>query len=228
MADPNTEGFDKRAAITRSLLGWGVVAGPFYLVVGLILALTRDGFVLSEHPLSVLMLGESGWLQQANLGVSGLMTLAAGLGLSRALRESRGARGGALVLAYGACLILSAVFKPDPMAGFPPGAVEGDPTTSGLAHLAFGGVGFLCLAAAAAVVARWFGERSQGALQRYSLASAVIVVVAFLAGAALSTSAAGVVSLWVAVVVGWLWLAVTSLRAYRSVPHPDLHRRVAT
>ena len=33
----------RTAAITRSLLGYGVLAGPFYLVVGLAQALTRDG-----------------------------------------------------------------------------------------------------------------------------------------------------------------------------------------
>ena len=42
---------DTGAAVTRSLLGWGVVAGPFYVVVGLVLALTRPGFDLSTHAL---------------------------------------------------------------------------------------------------------------------------------------------------------------------------------
>lgn len=56
----NAEGFDSAAAVTRSLLGWGVVAGPFYLVVGLVLALTRPGFDLSRHQLSLLMLGDGG------------------------------------------------------------------------------------------------------------------------------------------------------------------------
>jgi len=34
--------FDEGAAVMRSMLGWGVVAGPFYLALGLVLALTRD------------------------------------------------------------------------------------------------------------------------------------------------------------------------------------------
>lgn len=42
-----TTGFDRGAAVTRSMLGWGVVAGPFYIVFGLILALTRPGFDLT-------------------------------------------------------------------------------------------------------------------------------------------------------------------------------------
>ena len=40
----DASGFDRGAAVTRSLLGYGVLAGPFYLVVGLVQALVRDGF----------------------------------------------------------------------------------------------------------------------------------------------------------------------------------------
>jgi hypothetical protein len=52
MATTAGAGFDRRAAVTRSLLGWGVVAGPFYLVFGLILALTRPGFDVGHDALS--------------------------------------------------------------------------------------------------------------------------------------------------------------------------------
>ncbi|WP_433507282.1 DUF998 domain-containing protein [Pseudonocardia halophobica] len=62
------------AATTRSLLGWGVVAGPFYLVVGLAQALTRAGFDLTRHPLTALLLGDLGWLQLLNFLLTGLMT----------------------------------------------------------------------------------------------------------------------------------------------------------
>lgn len=39
MTEP-ANGFDRSAAITRSLLGWGVVAGLFYLAVGIVGGLT--------------------------------------------------------------------------------------------------------------------------------------------------------------------------------------------
>ena len=73
-------GFDGAAAVTRSLLGYGVVAGVFYLTVGLLVALFREGFDLSQHPLSLLMLGEGGWMQRGNLLLTGAMTAAAGIG----------------------------------------------------------------------------------------------------------------------------------------------------
>ncbi len=110
---------DRDAAITRSLLGWGVVAGPFYLVVGLVLAITRAGFDLTQHALSLLMLGDLGWLQRTNLILTGLMAIAAAVGILRAIRNGRGLAMGVLVIVYGVGLILSAVFPPDPVAGFP-------------------------------------------------------------------------------------------------------------
>lgn len=222
------EGFDGAAAMTRSLLGWGVVAGAFYLVIGLVLALTRAGFSFSEHPLSLLMLGEHGWMQRANLGLTGLMVLSAGVGLTRGLHGSRRARAGWMVTTYGGCLVLSAVFPPDPVAGFPPGAATSEATVSGILHLIVGAIGFLSLAAAAAVIGGWFTDRADPTWARYSRASALVVGGGFAAGAALATTLLGVAALWVAVVAGWAWLALASIQVYRAVLHPDLHRRPAT
>lgn len=143
-------GFDRAAAVTRSLLGYGVVAGVFYLVVGIALALTRDGFDLLRHPLSLLMLGEHGWMQRSNLILTGVMVLAAAYGFVRAMRgATRGPRAGALLMVYGACLIASGIFSPDPLAGFPPGTAAGEASLSGILHLVFGLVAFVSLAVSA-------------------------------------------------------------------------------
>jgi hypothetical protein len=220
------DGFDGSAAVTRSLLGYGVLAGAFYLVVGVTLALTREGFELSQHPLSLLMLGERGWMQRANLLVTGLMVVAAGVGFGRALRGSNAAgRAGALVAVYGTALMVSGIFPPDPMGGFPAGADASEPTGAGLAHLAAGAVGFLCLAAAALVVAGWFAGRGRQRAATSSRVGALVIVAGFIGGGALATRTAGVVLLWLAVVVGWAWLAGTSVALYRIVPHPDADRR---
>jgi hypothetical protein len=63
-AEPATSGVDftrapvdPAAAVTRSLLGYGVLAGVFYLMVGLARARTRDGFDLTRHDLSLLVNG---------------------------------------------------------------------------------------------------------------------------------------------------------------------------
>jgi hypothetical protein len=220
------DGFDGAAAVTRSLLGYGVLAGAFYLVVGLSLALTREGFELSQHPLSLLMLGEHGWMQRANLMVAGLMSVAAAVGFGRAMRGSRAAgRAGALVAVYGAALVASGIFPPDPMGGFPAGADASEPSAAGLAHLAAGAVGFLCLAAAALAVAGWFAGRGLRRAATASRTSAMLIVAGFVGGAALATQAVGVALLWLAVVAGWAWLAGASVTLYRIVPHPDADRR---
>jgi hypothetical protein len=92
---------DTGAAVTRSLLGWGVVAGPFYVLFGLILAFTRAGFDLTQHALSLLMLGDLGWLQRTNLALTGLMAVVAALGVVRAIRNGRGLAVGVLTAVYG-------------------------------------------------------------------------------------------------------------------------------
>ncbi len=92
-------------------------------------------------------------------------------------------------------------------------------------HLAFGGVGFLALGVAAFLFARWARSRGATTVANLSVVAGVVVIVGFLAGAALATSGTGVLALWLAVVVGLAWLLGASVHAYRTVPHPDLHRR---
>ena len=212
--------FDTAAAVTRSMLGWGVVAGPFYLLVGLVLALTREGFDFAQHPLSVLMLGDGGWMQVTNLALSGAMVLVAGIGAARA-----GARGtGIAVGVYGAAMVASAIFPPDPMPGFPPGQ-DGATTmsVSGLLHFAFGGIGFTALAVAAFLLGGWLARHGERGGAVWSRAAGVVILVGFVGGAALGP--AGMGGLWLAVVVGFLWLLLASLRLYRAVPHPEVARR---
>ena len=54
---------------TAMLLAAGVVAGPLFLTVWLIQAITRDGFDPTYHPLSLLSLGGLGWIQIASFVV---------------------------------------------------------------------------------------------------------------------------------------------------------------
>ncbi|TNM70328.1 DUF998 domain-containing protein [Streptomyces sp. NP160] len=209
------------------MLGWGVVAGPFSVVVGLVLALTRPGFDLSHHALSLLMIGEHGWLQRTNLVLTALMVLAAAVGAGRALRDGRGLAIATTTAVYGLALLASAVALPDPVAGFPPGSPSGPISTHGLLHIVFGAIGFLALAVGASADARWrasLGER--GAARRSQLLGAVVLV-GFLAGAALAQLAVGTLLLWVAVLAGSTWLALASARLYAHVPHPLYGRRPA-
>ncbi len=222
-----TAEFDTHAAATRSMLGWGVLAGPIYLGVGLLLALTRTGFDLSEHPLSLLMLGDGGWMQRTNLLFSGLICAVAALGFRRAMnRDGSSTLAPVLLFGFAAGLVGSGIFAPDPVDGFPPGAVS-EMTASGLLHLAFGAFQFVCLAVACFLTARWIARRGDAGWSRYALTSGSVILVGFIGGAALSQSSIGVVLLWIAVVAGYAWLAATSVYLWKTVPHPDADRRSA-
>lgn len=221
-APRDATGFNRGAAVTRSLLGWGVVVGPFYLVIGLVLAFVVPGFDLSRHALSLLMLAPLGWIQTTNLILSGLMVAAAAIGFLRALPTPLGRWAGSFLGIYGLCLLGSAIFPPDPMAGFPAGSqATNTGSVSGILHLAFGAFGFLSLAIAATMVGRWFRSIGELGSASFSWVAAVVVVLGFSSGAALAMTPIGVALLWVAVVAGWVWLLVASIRTYRIAPHPD-------
>lgn len=218
----SASGFDRGAAITRSMLGWGVVAGPFYLIFALILALTRPGFELTRDALSLLLIGDLGWLQWLNLVLCGLMTMVAAIGLLRTPEWPRSSA--ALVGAYGVCLVMSAVFRPDATESFPPGAGGGEFTTEGLLHFVFGALGFVGVGIAAMICGPWLSRRRErGAI--WSRIAGVVIIVAFIAGGALSAQPVGVGLLWITVLTVWAWLALISIAAYREIPLPDISRR---
>jgi hypothetical membrane protein len=216
---------DRTAAITRSLLGYGVLAGPVYLITGLAQALTRDGYDLTRHDLSLLANGPLGWIQIANLIVSGLMTVAAAVGMRRALRVLGGGPGTVwgprLVSGYGLGIVGAGIFVADPMNGFPRGTPDGPPATvtvGGIGHLLFGAVGFLCLVVGCLLIAHHYAARRRAGMAWFSRATGVLFLVAFIGIATGSASPVVVLGFWAAVVLAWTWLAVTSIDLYRRTP----------
>jgi hypothetical protein len=185
----------------RGLLACGALAGPLFVAVVVVQALTRTGYDLGQHPISLLTLGGLGWIQSANFVAAGALVAAFAVGLRRALHPGRGARWAPLLMAaFGLGLVVAGVFTPDPSLGFPPGAPEDTPdelSTSAMLHgvgfaVAIGGLTLGCLvfarrdlaggdrrwaaysvvsAAAALVLAMWPGE--DGASIRYFVATIV-------------------------------------------------------
>jgi hypothetical membrane protein len=190
--------------------------GVLYLAVGVIQGLVRGGFDFRRHALSHLANGPGGWVQTANLAVSGLLVIGAAIGIARVL-QSRAA--GLLLGCYGLGMIVASIFPTDPVDGFPPGTPLGVPSTmstSALVHLASGAIGFVTLAAACFVVARAMSRRKQSSLARLSVGCGIAILVGFFAPVAIPSGPAGIAGIWFAVVVGWAWLAVTSTQLMRE------------
>ena len=107
---------------TRQLLACGILAGPIYILVGLLQILTRKGFDMTRHPLSLMSTGDLGWIQIANFILTGTLVVLGAIGLRRAIQADNRWRRGALFLGlYGLGVIGGGVFVTDPTLGFPPG-----------------------------------------------------------------------------------------------------------
>ena len=85
---------DPATRVTKSLLGYGVLAGPFYVLVVLGQALLRPGFSLARDDASLLSNGSFGWVQILNFVLTGSMVIAFAAGVARALRRGREPAGG--------------------------------------------------------------------------------------------------------------------------------------
>ncbi|MBO0779371.1 MAG: DUF998 domain-containing protein [Ktedonobacteraceae bacterium] len=203
------------AKLTRVLLACGIIAGPFYIVVGLIQALTRPGFDLLHHDLSLLANGSLGWIQISNLIVSGLLVLAYALGMRRVLHDSRGGTWGPLLVGiYGLGLIGAGIFIADPAAGFPPGTPADAHTVSwhGLLHFITAAIGFLALIAACMVMARRFASQGLPGWTIYSVGSGLLFFAAFVGVATGSGQPWSVMGFWIGIVCIWAWVLLLAAR----------------
>jgi hypothetical protein len=201
--------------MTKVLLACGVVAGPLYLIVGLAQAFTRPGFDITRHDLSLLSNGDLGWIQVANLIITGLLVIASAVGMREALYDGIGKTWGPLLIGvYGLGLIGAGIFKADPAMGFPVGTPADAMTISahGLLHFITGGVGFLALIAACFVFARRFATLYQRGWAAYSAITGLVFFAGFLGIASGSGNSLTVLGLWVGVVLAWTWISVMTRR----------------
>lgn len=195
-----------RISTTRALLVAGTVAAPLWAAVSLAQAALREPFDLTRHPLSMLSLGELGWLQITNFVVAGVLFLAGSYGLRRTGGSGWLPR---LTGIVGVGMIASGLLVMDPGAGFPAG-YDAIPTTMSwhaLGHMAAGSLTFLALSVACFVVARRQASTAGKVVSR--LAGAwVLVANAY----CMSGATAGSLVLAAGVIPAMLWLSA----AHRS------------
>ena len=205
---------------TKRLLACGIVAGPVFLAVGLIHAFAREGFDLSRHPLSLLSLGDLGWIQIANFVVTGVLYLACAIGMWRVLHPGRsGTWGPLLVGGLGVGLIMAGVFVTDAGAGFPPGAPAGTPEISwhGVLHSVGAVVAIDGMIVGALVFARRFAALKQWGWVTACVATAVATLAVSLWPDPDSIS----VRLVLATAIVFGFVAALAARLMRGLPEPD-------
>lgn len=163
----------------RVLLGCGVAAGPLFTAVALVQVLTRDGFDLRRHPLSLLSLGDLGWVQIANFVVTGTLCAAFAVGLRRSCEPGWAGRWGPLLFGcFGLGLVMGGVFVTEPYDGFPPGAaadtVDGSAGWSSLLHDIAAGVAIDLALVACLLIGRRFRRAGEAGWAAYSLLTGLL------------------------------------------------------
>jgi hypothetical membrane protein len=200
----------KTTDVTRTLLGAGVIAGPLFVVTAAVQVLTRDGFDLRRHPLSMLALGEYGWVQVINFIVAGVLSLIFAVGVARRLPDGSGSRWAPRLLAlFGAGLVIGGIFKADPALGFPAGAPGGYPeqlSVHGTIHAFAPPLAFLSVIGACLVIARRLAAEG---LRRAARLTRGVAVVCFVLSVPVGPGAS--VRLFVAVTLAFAWVAAYAI-----------------
>jgi hypothetical protein len=213
--------------VTRSLLGYGVLAGIVLEASILIQGLTRHGFHLAHHDASLLSNGPLGWIQVATFLVCGAMTIAFAVGAHRALAgRAGGTWGPRLIAVYGAGLMAAGLLRADPADGFGPGAPAGKAvhiSWHGAGHLISASIGFTALIVACFVIARYFSRERRPSLAVYSRLTGLAFLAAFAGVTTGSSSSAIVLPFYAGVLIAWIWIAVVAVHLYRRSSAPGGH-----
>lgn len=197
---------------SRALIACGIAICPLFYALVVMQMLSRTGFDIRKHPLSLLSLGDAGWIQVANFIVIGVLAIACAVGLRQALRSSSGHTWGPLLVAiYGLGMIVAGIFPPDPLPGFPPGAVLGIPQQMS-GHAVMHGAGFLIAFASLIGACAVFGRRyvliSKPAWAVYSIATAIMTPLIIIVGMAVPRATG--ISFFIVGIVAFGWVGAAS------------------
>jgi len=158
----------------RKALLAGVVAGPLFVAVSFVQIPSRAGFDVTKHAFSFLELGPGGWLQSINFAVTGLLFVASGVGLRRAMGGFAGRVAQVLVSGVGAGMVAAGLFPPDAYRGYPTTTPVSSPLSAhGPLHAVAFTCSMLCWFALLLVMARWFARQGR---RRAALAATLAAV----------------------------------------------------
>lgn len=196
----------------RLLLLAGVAAGLLFFVVPTIEMFRRPGFSMQRHAISMLSLGDGGWIMKAVFLASGILVLLCALGLYRAMAGSLAAP--LLVAGYGLGLVLAGLFDAPPGLGFPPGTPEDQQpvmTTAATLHSIGFMLAYAALIGACFVFAFHFMRAGAVAMAVFSAAVGIALPATIALGVRMVIPP-GIAFYWAAM-LGWAWLVIAVMRA---------------
>jgi hypothetical protein len=205
----------KQTLPTRELLACGAAAGPIYVTVTMVQALTRDGFDLRQHRFSWLTTGDLGWIHQSNMILAGILTVLLAVGMRQMMRTGRGAMWGPRLLGlFGLAYIIGGTLRADPVAGFPPGTTPEmvHATWQGAVQNASRGASSLLLIATSLVIAGRFAADGRRAWAWfYGTAIPMVFAALMVVGLAIGGDPAALAFL----ATPWIWVTALAVHLYR-------------
>ena len=163
-------------------------------------------------------------MQAANFVITGILLLAFAIGLRRALRSSRGAVWGPLLVGFvGVGLIGSGFFTTDPLNGYPPGTplVSTMYSIHGFFHDLFGVPVFLGLPIACLVLSRRFARLGERGWAIYSALAGFGMFVFFIIASLAFNQTFGLADFAgvfqrLSIIIGFTWLMLLAVHMLRT------------
>ena len=213
-ATPTTRECSPADRVTRSLLGYGVIAGPIYVTTSLLQVALHDGFDPTRHSWSLLAAGPQGWVQSANLVLTGAMVIAFAIGLARSIPSRWAPR---LVAGYGIGMLAAGFLVADPMDGYPVGLPSpAAPTWHGIGHMVAGSLGFWSMVIGALLRGRMYARQGRRGYAWWARLTGIIFGVSILALASGSMHPVLVIGFTAGVVATFVLLAGIAVDRYRT------------
>lgn len=199
--------------IDRALLFAGIAAGLLFFIIPTIEVFRRPGFDIQRHAISMLSLGDGGWVMKAVFIVCGLLTLMCALGIYMEIPRGWPRFAAPLLIgSYGLGLVFAGVFDAPAGLGFPPGTPQDQApvmTPGAILHSVAFMVAFSALIASCFVFALYFLHAQQTIWAVLSLVAGIALPALIGFGISM-TMAPGIAFYWAAM-LGWLWLGATLL-----------------
>jgi len=191
----------------------GVAAAVLFFVVPTILMFRRPGFDIERHAISMLSLGDGGWMMKAVFIVSGVLTLLCARGLYVDLAHGwPGFAGAVLIGGFGTGLVLAGLFDAPAGLGFPPGTPQDQApamTIGPIMHSVAFMVAFSALITSCFAFAlhAWYAQETIWAVTSLAVGIALPTLI----GLGISMTIAPGIAFYWATMLGWLWLVATAI-----------------